>query len=139
MNMHCALLPLLVVPASVVPGSLLAGERPVDGVYLGRPIAQTMHFLGAPWLVRESREREEEPAKLIGSLGLERGQAVCDMGCGNGFYALRIAPLIAPGEVLAVDIQPEMLQLLEERAEARSVKNVRPILGDPTDPQAARG
>ena len=28
--------------------------------YMGREIAQTMHFLGAPWLVRESREREED-------------------------------------------------------------------------------
>ncbi|WP_350210853.1 class I SAM-dependent methyltransferase [Botrimarina sp.] len=99
-----------------------------------------MHYLGAPWLVRESRDREEEPAKLIRSLDLERGQTVCDLGCGNGFYALRLAREVAPGgRVLAVDIQPEMLELLAERADARSVDNVRTILGGVTDPGLPEG
>lgn len=107
--------------------------------YLGRPIAQTMHYFGAPWLVRESRDREEEPAKLLAALGLQRGQTVCDLGCGNGFYTLPLAERVAPGgRVLAVDIQHEMLTLLEERAEARSVGGVETILGDVDDPRLPR-
>mgnify|MGYP001795790432 CR=1 FL=1 len=95
-----------------------------------------MHYAGAPWLVRESREREEEPDKLIGALGVERGQTVCDLGCGNGFYALRLAPLVAPtGRVLAVDIQREMLELLRERARARSVPGIKTIRGRVNDPR----
>lgn len=110
------------------------------GEYLGRPIAQTMHYLGAPWLVRESRDREEEPAKLIAALGVAPGQTVCDLGCGNGFYALRMANEVAPGgRVLAVDIQPEMLELLEDRAEARSVANVEAVLGGVKDPGLPTG
>ncbi len=98
--------------------------------YLGRPIAQTMHYLGAPWLVRGSRDREEEPAKLLTALGLEPGQTVCDLGCGNGFYTLKLAKRVGPkGRVLAVDIQPEMLDLLAERAEARGVPNIETIQG----------
>ncbi|TWT96056.1 Ubiquinone/menaquinone biosynthesis C-methyltransferase UbiE [Botrimarina colliarenosi] len=104
--------------------------------YLGRPIAQTMHYLGAPWLVRESRDREEEPARLLASLGVKPGQTVCDLGCGNGFYTLRLAELVQPaGRVLAVDIQPEMLQMLGQRAEARSVPNVETIEGAVDDPR----
>lgn len=128
-------------------GSLLSftplrAERPDRDPteYLGRPIAQTMHYLGAPWLVRDSREREEEPAKLLASLGVKPGQTVCDLGCGNGFYTLSLAKLVGPkGRVLAVDIQPEMLELLNDRAESRGATNVETIEGTINDPRLPSG
>ncbi len=108
--------------------------------YLGRPIAQTMHYLGAPWLVRESREREEEPAKLLAALEVQPGQTVCDLGCGNGFYSLALAEQVGPkGRILAVDIQREMLQMLKERAQARSVPNIKTIRGKIDDPRLPAG
>lgn len=118
------------------------GQSPDRGrtEYLGRTIAQTMHYLGAPWLVRDSREREEEPAKLLASLGVKPGQTVCDLGCGNGFYALRLAKLVGPkGRVLAVDIQPEMLELLSDRAKSRGVTNIETIVGAIDDPRLPQG
>ena len=42
--------------------------------YKGREIAMTMHFLGAPWLVRESRERQEECSTLLRALHIEVGR-----------------------------------------------------------------
>src|SRR6476469_1489481 len=69
--------------------------------YKGREIAQTMHYLGAPWLTRESREREEDCKTLLKALNLKPGDAVCDMGCGNGLYSLKIAKLVGDhGRVL---------------------------------------
>lgn len=104
--------------------------------YLGREIAQTMHFAGAPWLTRESREREEECTTLLKALHLKPGQTVADLGCGNGFYTLKIASKVAPGgRVLAVDIQPEMLQLLNERARVEKIAGVEPVLGTLVDPK----
>src|SRR5690606_3570529 len=47
-------------------------RSPVD--YMGRRIARTMHYAGAPWLVRESREREEECSKLMKALEIKPGQ-----------------------------------------------------------------
>lgn len=103
--------------------------------YKGREIAQTMHFAGAPWLTRDSRDREEDCNKLLRELKLEQGQSVCDMGCGNGFYTLRIAKRVGPkGVVYAVDIQPEMLSLLSERTKADRLHNVKPVLGTVVDP-----
>lgn len=108
--------------------------------YMGREIAMTMHYAGAEWLIRNEREREERCSLLLDNLGLKTGMTVCDMGCGNGFYAIPIAKLLGPkGRVLAVDIQPEMLFLLRERMEIESVDNITPILGSVDDPYLPEG
>ena len=108
--------------------------------YRGREIAVTMHYLGAPWLTREEREREEECSKLLAALKIKPGQVVCDLGCGNGFYALPLAKLATnEGLVYAVDIQREMLEMLAERAKDQGVSNIRTLLGTPVDPQLPAG
>src|SRR6185295_18813463 len=92
---------------------------PSDGYYKGREIAVTMHFTGADWLTRESRDREEDCTTMLAALGVKPGQTVCDMGCGNGFYSIKLAEMVGKdGKVLAVDIQPQMLSLLKLRAKA---------------------
>jgi ubiquinone/menaquinone biosynthesis C-methylase UbiE len=104
--------------------------------YKGREIAQTMHYLGATWLTRNERQQEEDCQALLNALEVKPGQAVCDMGCGNGFYTLELARLVGErGKVLAVDIQPEMLSLLNQRARRAGVKNIEPILGTLIDPK----
>lgn len=104
--------------------------------FMGREIAQTMHYTGAPWLVRESRQREEDCRMLIEALDIRPGQVICDMGCGNGFYTLELARRVGPrGLVYAVDVQPEMLHMLAERLVREGVRNVRPVLGTPIDPR----
>ncbi len=133
----CALLIVLSLPALLPPVSLAeeAAIPPAREEYKGRKIATTMHYAGAPWLVRESREREEECSTLLEVLQLKPGQTVCDLGCGNGFYSLKMAPLVGEqGKILAVDIQPEMLRLLEARADEAGMENIEPILGTLVDP-----
>ncbi len=99
-----------------------------------------MHYTGAPWLVRESREREEDCTTMIQQLRLRTGMVVCDMGCGNGFYALKMASLVGrTGKVLAVDIQPEMLRLLDARAKQAGIDNVELIQGTVADPRLPLG
>ncbi|TWT33064.1 class I SAM-dependent methyltransferase [Blastopirellula retiformator] len=108
--------------------------------YKGRTIAQTMHYLGAPWLIRESREREEDCTTMLKNLGLKPGMTACDMGCGNGFYTLKMAKAVGEnGKVLAVDIQPEMLRLLQARAEEAELTNIERIQGDVHDPKLPEG
>jgi ubiquinone/menaquinone biosynthesis C-methylase UbiE len=108
--------------------------------HMGREIAQTMHYTGAPWLVRESRQREEDCRMLLESLAIKPGQNVCDLGCGNGFYTVELARQVGPrGTVYAVDIQPEMLRMLAERAAAEGLRNIRPVLSTPIDPRLPAG
>ena len=107
-----------------------------NGHYMGREIATTMHYTGAPWLVRESRQREEDCRQLLKALDVKPGQVVCDMGCGNGFYTLKLANLCGKeGKVYAVDIQQEMLDLLKKRAKSSKFENIVPVLGGEDDPK----
>jgi ubiquinone/menaquinone biosynthesis C-methylase UbiE len=108
--------------------------------YKGRRVAQTMHYLGAEWLTRDNREQEERCSLMLANLGVKRGITICDMGCGNGFYTLKLAQMTGQdGHVYAVDIQPEMLKMLNERADEQSIRNVSPILGTLTDPRLPKG
>ncbi|MEL6349095.1 MAG: class I SAM-dependent methyltransferase [Myxococcota bacterium] len=108
--------------------------------YMGRPIAQTMHYTGAQWLTRTEREREEGSRKLLKALQLSSGETACDIGAGNGYYTLKMAEAVGPtGRVYAIDIQPEMLQMLQTRATAAGLSNITPILSTPTDPKLPTG
>lgn len=108
--------------------------------YMGRRIARTMHFTGAEWLIRDEREREERCSLMLANLGVRPGMTVCDMGCGNGFYSLQLARMTGPaGQVLAVDIQPEMLIMLRERSEKSNIENITPILGSFHNPRLPAG
>ena len=104
-----------------------------DGIgkaYMGREIAGVMGWQGAAWLEREERQQEERGDLLLRELGLKPGMTVADVGAGTGYYARRMAPLVgSSGEVLAVDVQPEMIQMLTELAKKAGLSNIRPVLG----------
>ncbi|MGE5658034.1 MAG: class I SAM-dependent methyltransferase [Actinomycetota bacterium] len=108
-----------------------------DGIgkfYLGREIAQVMGHQGAGWLERGAREREEKPSQAVQALKLRPTDVVADIGAGTGYFSFRIAPLVPEGKVLAVDIQPEMIQVLEFLKKEKEISNVEPILGNVSDP-----
>lgn len=63
---------------------------------------------------------------IIGHLGLESGMKVLDAGCGPGRLTIPVAQKIGPqGEVVAVDMQPEMLQRVQQKANAANLHNIR--------------
>ena len=140
-------LPLLQLTAFVAWLALACGVVAEDNTipppateYKGREIAQTMHFLGAPWLTRDSRDREEDCKTMLAALKVKPGDTVCDLGCGNGFYTLKLANLVGDkGRVFAVDIQREMLGLLKDRAAEEKVTNIEPVLGTLVDPKLPAG
>jgi FkbM family methyltransferase len=102
---------------------------------MGRQIAQVMGYQGAGWLERKEREKEEEPAKLLAALKLQPNEIVADIGAGSGYYAFRMAEKLPQGKVLAVDIQPEMIDILKKRIKQSKVSNVEPIQSAENDPK----
>src|SRR5215470_15023479 len=105
-----------------------------------RTPANVMAASGASWLEREGREEEQRPAEIFRTMGLKDGDVVADLGCGTGWFTRRMARSVAPrGTVYAVDIQPEMLELLRGYVAAEGVKGVVPLLGTETDPKLPPG
>jgi SAM-dependent methyltransferase len=113
-----------------------SGHASEDGIgkfYEGREIARVMGFEGADWLERPTRDQEERPDQLVRELDLKPGMTVADVGAGSGYLSRRIAPLVAPGKVYAVDVQPEMVGLLRELSRQPKFANVVPTLGAADD------
>ena len=103
-------------------------------VYMGREIAQYMSHRGARWLEREGRAREEQPDAVVAALELNPGDTVVDLGAGTGYFTRRLARAVPQGRVLAVDIQPEMLEMLTETLAEEGIENVEAVLGTESDP-----
>lgn len=129
--------PVPAAPAPVPAPRAPAVVPPALTEYMGRVIAPAMSYHGgASWLLRRLREDEEKPSVLLPELRLRPGMTVCDLGCGNGYHALLMAPQVLPGgTVIGVDIQQEMLDDLEKRAALAGVKNIRPLRGEVHDPK----
>lgn len=107
----------------------------IGKVYMGREIAQVMGHLGAGWLERTEREQEERTDLLLDALDLRPTDVVADIGAGTGYFTFRIAPSVPQGRVLAVDIQPEMIDYLNAGKQKNKAPNVTPVLGTITDPK----
>ena len=126
---------LFAAALSVLP-PLSADPPPAVTEYMGRKVAPTMSYHGgASWLLRQIREQEEGTSRLIPELKLKPGMTVCDLGSGNGYHSLMMAPQVLPGgKIVAVDIQKEMLDDLKQRAARQKIDNVETVLGEVHDP-----
>lgn len=108
-----------------------------DGIgkfYMGREIAKVMGHTEALWLERPSRETEEKPQQLVNALDLKPTDVVADIGAGTGYFSFRMAQKLPAGKVLAVDVQPEMLDMMKFLKQENNITNVEPILGSITNP-----
>lgn len=114
-----------------------AAPRDPNGIgtyYLGRQIAHVMGHEGASWLERSGRKQEEGTDILLRELKLKPTDVVADIGAGTGFFSFQLAKKVPKGQVLAVDIQPEMIAALQENKRRLKAPNVRPVLGSTTNP-----
>jgi uncharacterized protein (TIGR01244 family) len=124
------------VVALAFAGVVIAQEPEHAHPETGRVPANILKAEQAGILLMEARDKLEEPEKTMDLLGLKDGDIVADLGCGNGYYTLRLAKRVAPsGRVLAVDIQQGMLDQLQTRMTEAGVSNVELILGTPDDPK----
>jgi len=89
---------------------------------------------GAPELARLERQAEaiaQPTLALLRAADIAPGMRVLDLGTGLGHVSLLLADLVgAEGEVVAVDRDPTMLALAEERRAAAGAANVRYVEGD---------
>ncbi|MDX1733338.1 MAG: class I SAM-dependent methyltransferase [Halioglobus sp.] len=134
---------MLLAPGLAAQDVYVEGRASRDGIgkfYMGREISHVMGHLGAGWLERSSREREERTDLLLAALDLQPGDVAADIGAGTGYFSLPMARSVgASGRVLAVDIQPQMLAIIERRAREEGVNNIETVLASVTDPKLPAG
>ncbi|MCY7388280.1 MAG: methyltransferase domain-containing protein [Burkholderiales bacterium] len=108
-----------------------------DGIgksYMGREIAGVMGWQAAGWLERPERMQEERPDLLLAELNLKPGMVVADIGAGSGYHTRRMADVVGKtGKVYAVDVQPQMVQMLSVFAREARYSNVKPVLSTVDD------
>ncbi len=123
---------LFLSPSSALIDSKFYSYRPpsFDGIgkiYMGREISQVMGHQGADWLERSDRNTEEQPQQLVDALDLQSNDVVAEIGAGTGYISRLLAEKVPQGQVLAVDIQPEMIVLLNKRFS--NTANIKAVLG----------
>jgi ubiquinone/menaquinone biosynthesis C-methylase UbiE len=128
---------------STLAGTYTYAPASVDGIgkfYCGREIAAVMGHEAAGWLDRPEREQEERTSLLLKGLALRPGMVVADIGAGSGYFSLPMAKAVQPGgKVIAVEIQPEMLAIIAQKAERQKIRNIVGRLGTVTDPKLSPG
>jgi SAM-dependent methyltransferase len=142
-------LSIVLVAAPLMAKALLAAEHPgyvdapdrrttgIGKFYMDREISFVMGHRAAGWLNRPERIREEMPDDVVANMDLQPNHVVADIGAGSGYFSFRIADQVPLGKVLAVDIQPEMLQLIERQKGEQNVSNIDGVLGEIDDPNLA--
>lgn len=75
-----------------------------------------------------------ELERLLDALAPQPGERILEIGPGNGQHAVEVARAVDPGgQVDVVDIQPEMLDAVAERAALSGVANIAGHLADASD------
>jgi ubiquinone/menaquinone biosynthesis C-methylase UbiE len=98
-----------------------------------RPVSP---IVSSRYLNEDARDRFGEAETVMRLAGIKPGMWVADVGAGEGYYTVRLAPLVgAKGRVLAQDIVPETRDDLARRVTRERLDNVAVKLGEPNDPK----
>ena len=99
-------------------------------------IGQGLNTLDRLTLVERDRDAWQHAPEIISQLDVRNGSRVVDLGCGAGYFALKLAAAVgATGTVQAVDILRLPLAFLWIRAARQSAHNLHVVLGETDDPR----
>lgn len=78
----------------------------------------------------------QKPDEVMAKLDLKPGDAVADLGAGSGYFTIRFAKAVGPsGKVYAVDVLPQMLEYVRQRALDEGIKNIELVEASPYSPR----
>lgn len=106
--------------------------RPSAFPEAGRDVAP---IVGTSFSTEDARDRVGEAEEVMRLAGVAPGMSVADVGAGEGYYTVRLSPLVGPrGRVLAQDIVADTRDKLARRVQRDNLDNVAVRLGKPADP-----
>ncbi|HVL79688.1 MAG TPA: methyltransferase domain-containing protein [Sphingomicrobium sp.] len=101
-----------------------------------KPQREVAQIVGDSFSTEDVRDRRGEAEEVIRLAGIEAGMWVADVGAGEGYYTVRLSPVVGEdGRVLAQDIIPETIERLALRVQRERLDNVAVRLGTPDDPR----
>ena len=101
----------------------------VDTAYQG------LNTLSHLKVVEMERDQWQRPSDVIRALDLRPGNVAVDIGCGSGYFTVKLSPLVGrSGSVLAEDIRRLPLVFLWLRTFQSGQRNIKISLGEPDDP-----
>jgi 2-polyprenyl-3-methyl-5-hydroxy-6-metoxy-1,4-benzoquinol methylase len=108
---------------------------------LFRKLTRSARANGYIWMLeREGREEFQKPEQVMDALELKPGMRVADVGCGSGYFTVKIAEEIGPeGKVWAIDAWQDMLDYLDRRVQIEGLENVELVKVDRDDPMIPDG
>lgn len=87
-----------------------------------------------------ARDAWQKPADVVALMGIEPGMTVADLGAGTGYLLPHLSRAVGErGKVLALDIEPEMIEYIRARARREGLANVEARLVRTEDPSLAAG
>jgi SAM-dependent methyltransferase len=82
----------------------------------------------------EKREQWQNSKQIISTVGIKQDSLVADIGSATGYFPVRIAKVASKGRVWGIDIEPNLVNYLNQRAEKEEIMNLYSILGTFSDP-----
>ena len=79
------------------------------------------------------RDAWQKPHQVIEALALKPDAVVADLGAGTGYFSVRLARMVPKGRVYAVDVEPDMVKYLGERAAREKLGNMVAVRAAPGD------
>jgi ubiquinone/menaquinone biosynthesis C-methylase UbiE len=135
MHKRCALLLALVlfVPSFFLGTALCAAQSPAASAEqrkTSEPYTGDLSIFDSP-----GRDERLQINRVMDILGIAPGKTVADIGAGSGWFTVRAAKRVGEtGVVYAVDINPEAIRYIGDRAQKERLANVKPILSKVDDP-----
>ena len=119
------ILPLLLCLASLLPTMALAQGTASDTRKTSTPYTGDLSIFESP-----GRDQRLQISRVMDILGITPGKNVADIGAGSGWFTVRAARRVGEaGKVFAVDINPEAIHYIENRAQKEGLRNITAILG----------
>jgi SAM-dependent methyltransferase len=86
------------------------------------------------------RDAWQKPTEVVSAMSITAGMTVADIGAGTGYFEPHLSKAVGvTGKVLAVDIEPDMVRYLGERAAKEKLANMTAQLATPGETGLAAG